>query len=227
MVPGAPFISIPIQAQANQQMRNRMYVDNKKTYFFLKRFLDLVISLFVIACILSWLIPVLSVLIKMGSAGPVFFVQRRVGRGGKSFPCYKFRTMVINAHAHTTRAVPNDPRTTRIGEILRLYNIDEFPQFFNVLLGHMSVVGPRPHMHADCTAFSLTIPGYKFRNFVKPGITGLAQAKGLHGPAEDSELFRKRFECDAFYVRNAGFELDLNIIHSTISRRIGLFLASF
>jgi putative colanic acid biosynthesis UDP-glucose lipid carrier transferase len=159
----------------------------------------------------------------MDSKGPVFFVQRRVGRTGKSFPCFKFRTMIINAEADIKRADSNDARITRIGKILRRYNVDEFPQFVNVLLGHMSIVGPRPHMYSDCYEFAQSVPGYKFRTFVKPGITGMAQAKGFHGPVADPALIEKRFEWDAYYVRHASIELDVRIIRATALQRIKLF----
>ena len=203
----------------------RSYVDNKKMYFLIKRGIDVVISVLVIVCILSWLSILIGLLIQASSRGPIFFVQRRVGKAGKSFWCYKFRTMVLNSDADTKRADPNDPRVTRFGRILRLYNIDELPQFFNVLLGQMSVVGPRPHMHADCNEFSKLIKDYKFRTFVKPGITGLAQAEGFHGPVTDDEQFQKRFQWDAFYVRNANLKLDIRIIHATVYRRIKLLLS--
>ena len=119
------------------------------------------------------------------------------------------------------RADPNDPRITRFGRTLRLSNIDELPQFFNVLLGQMSIVGPRPHMHSDCNEFSKFIKGYKFRTFVKPGITGWPRQR-LSGPVTDNEHFQKRFQWDAFYIRNASLELDVRIIHATALRRIKL-----
>ena len=200
----------------------RSYVDNKKIYFAIKRGVDVVISTLVIVGILSWLSIVIGLFILAGSRGPVFFVQRRVGKAGKSFWCYKFRTMVLNSDADIKRADSNDPRVTPFGRILRLYNIDELPQFFNVFLGQMSIVGPRPHMHADCNEFSKFIKDYKFRTFVKPGITGLAQAKGFHGPVTSDEQFQKRFQWDAFYVRNANLELDIRIINATVYRRIKL-----
>src|SRR5215204_27882 len=200
----------------------RSYVDNKKKYFVIKRCVDVAISALAIVLVLSWLSIVIALFILADSRGSVFFVQRRVGKAGKSFWCYKFRTMVLNRDADTKRADSNDPRITRFGRMLRLYNIDELPQFLNVFLGHMSIVGPRPHMHADCNEFSKFIKGYKFRTFVKPGITGLAQAKGFHGPVTDDEQFQKRFQWDAFYVRNANIELDIRIIHATVYRRIKL-----
>ena len=219
--------SLPLLINKQERLapiRQRSYVDNKRMYFLLKRGIDLLISSFVIACVLSWLSILIAAFILLDSRGPVFFIQRRVGRAGKSFWCYKFRTMIINSEADTKRAEPNDTRITRFGKILRLYNIDELPQFLNVFLGQMSIVGPRPHMHADCNQFSTLIRGYKFRSLVKPGITGLAQAKGFHGPITYEEQFQKRFQWDAFYVRNASLELDLKIIQATIYRRIKLLI---
>lgn len=224
----ATTLPLPINKQERvEPIRQRSYVDNKPTYFFLKRSIDLIISSLIIAGVLSWLTVIIAIFIMLDSRGPVFFIQRRVGRAGKSFWCYKFRTMILNLEADTKRADPNDPRITRFGKLLRLYNIDELPQFLNVFLGQMSIVGPRPHMHADCNEFSKLIRGYKFRSFVKPGITGLAQAKGFHGPVTHDEQFQKRFQWDAFYVRNASMELDLRILQATVYRRITrLFNAS-
>jgi putative colanic acid biosynthesis UDP-glucose lipid carrier transferase len=182
--------------------------------------LDIVISAGVILFVLSWLIPLMSVLICIDSRGPAIFRQKRVGRGGKSFHCLKFRTMYVNKECHTRHAARNDRRITRIGRLLRRTNIDEFPQFINVLIGEMSLVGPRPHMHADCTRFSQVVNGYKFRNMVKPGITGLAQVKGYHGPAVSYESIFRRFQWDAFYVRNASLWLDLRILRQTIAQRL-------
>lgn len=214
--------SIPIfltEQKACGNLHRRSYIDNKKGYFVCKRAMDIFISILFIVFILSWLSFIVSFFIIIDSRGTIFFVQKRVGKTGKSFSCYKFRTMVVNAEADKHRAVPNDSRITRAGKFLREYNLDELPQFFNVLLGHMSIVGPRPHMHEDCLAFSQIIRDYKFRTFIKPGITGLAQAKGFHGPVIDQEMIEKRFEWDAFYIRNASIELDIRIIGETILRR--------
>ena len=128
--------------------------------------------------------------------------------------------MHINEDCHKVQASKNDERITRVGKFLRKSNIDEFPQFINVLLGQMSVVGPRPHMHADCAKFSALVQGYKFRNMVKPGITGLAQIKGFHGPAMTYDSIFHRFQYDAFYVRNANFLMDVRIIRRTAFERI-------
>ncbi len=193
----------------------RHYVDEKPKYFFFKRLFDILFSLVMIVGVLSWLIPIMAILIKLDSRGSVFFIQRRVGKGGRIFPCIKFRSMVMNADANHLQAKVDDPRITKLGRFLRFTNLDEFPQFLNVLAGQMSVVGPRPHMINDCNEFSKVVAGYKFRNMVKPGITGLSQVKGYRGPASDFATIFRRFEFDAFYVRNASFGLDFRVIRQT------------
>lgn len=198
----------------------RHYVDKKRGYFFFKRAFDIAISSLFTMLVLSWLIPFIAVLIRLDSRGPVFFIQKRVGRGGRTFRCLKFRTMIVNAEANTTQARENDTRITRLGKFLRTSNLDELPQFINVLLGHMSIVGPRPHMHSDCCKFSAVVAGYKFRNMVRPGITGLAQVKGFRGPTRDFASIFHRYQFDAFYVRNANFWLDMRIIRQTAGQTI-------
>lgn len=209
-----PLSSDPLISPASQQSL-RGYLGRKKYYRSTKRVFDVVLSLFVIVFILSWLVPVVAVLIKLSSKGSVFFIQKRVGFLGRSFNCYKFRTMVLNREADSRQAIQNDPRITRIGKFLRNSNLDELPQFFNVLKGDMSIVGPRPHMHSDCQNFSEVVDNYRFRNIAKPGITGLAQVKGYRGPAKTFESIFKRYQWDAFYVRNANFWLDMRIVRLT------------
>ncbi|HEY0680351.1 MAG TPA: sugar transferase [Chitinophagaceae bacterium] len=185
----------------------RSCIDNKAVFFVMKRFADLVFSVLFIIIILSWLFPIVALLIWIDSGGRVLFIQERVGRGGKTFFCLKFRTM---------QHLPGElPRITALGNFLRKSNIDEFPQFVNVLMGNMSIVGPRPHTHSDCRRFSSLIPRYKLRNFVKPGITGLAQIKGYHGPAILEESIISRYEWDIYYVQNASFWLDIRVIRQT------------
>lgn len=193
----------------------RKYIDDRKHFYFFKRVFDVSASLLLTVLCFSWLFPLIALIIKIDSRGPVFFVQRRVGRGGRGFLCYKFRTMVVNDAANTTQAIENDSRITKVGRFLRKSSIDELPQFINVLLGDMSIVGPRPHMHADCNRFSSLINNYKFRSFVKPGITGLAQIKGYRGPTATYQSVFRRYQYDAFYVRNGNFWLDLRIIRKT------------
>jgi putative colanic acid biosynthesis UDP-glucose lipid carrier transferase len=207
----------------------RAPLDLKKRYLILKRSFDLVFSFVVIAGILSWLLPVIALLIRLDSRGPVFFLQKRMGKGGRLFTCYKLRTMLVNAQADEQPASEDDARITRAGRLLRKTHLDELPQFFNVLLGSMSLVGPRPYMLADCYTFSGMVPGHTYRNFVKPGITGLAQVKGLHGPGPvtDFQTIFWRYQWDAFYVRNAGFILDMRIIRQTARQSIGQALHLF
>lgn len=199
-----------------QETPLRAYIDDKKAYFFFKRMFDVLISFVFMVSVLSWLLPVIALLIKLDSSGPVFFLQKRTGKGGKAFTCYKLRTMIVNGEADLWPALENDSRITRVGRVLRKYNLDELPQFFNSLLGSMSIVGPRPHMIVDCNRFSCEVPGYKFRNLVRPGISGLAQVKGFHGPAVDTRDISLRYGWDAFYVRNAAFLLDIRIIRRTV-----------
>lgn len=194
----------------------RASLDWKKSYFFFKRSLDLLFSSLVIVTVLSWLLPLLALLIRLDSPGPVFFIQTRIGQGGHPFRCIKLRTMVVNDDAHRVPASKDDPRVTRIGKILRRSHMDELPQLFNVLLGSMSLVGPRPYMVTDCQTFSALVPGHTLRNFVRPGMTGLAQVKGYHGPVTDFQAVFSRYQWDAFYVRNANFLLDIRILRRTI-----------
>src|SRR5688572_25590126 len=132
----------------------RHYVDEKPRYFFFKRLFDIIFSLIVIIGVLSWLIPIAGLMILLDSKGGIFFIQRRVGKGGKIFNCIKFRTMVLNPEANLRRAEVDDYRITSVGNFLRFTSLDELPQFLNVFLGQMSVVGPRPHMISDCNQFS-------------------------------------------------------------------------
>jgi putative colanic acid biosynthesis UDP-glucose lipid carrier transferase len=192
-------------------------------YLLLKRSFDMVISSLVIVLVLSWLIPLLAIIIRLDSKGGVFFIQRRVGYRGRSFPCIKLRTMYVNKEAHSRQAVENDIRITRVGDFLRKSNLDELPQFINVLLGQMSIVGPRPHMHKDCTTFAEMVETYEFRHLMRPGITGLAQVKGYRGPAQHFESIFRRYQWDAFYIRNAGFWLDLRIMYRTAIQTLGYF----
>jgi putative colanic acid biosynthesis UDP-glucose lipid carrier transferase len=192
------------------------FVASRRNYLYAKRALDISVSFFVIVFLLSWLWPLVAVWIKLGSKGPVFFSQNRVGRNGKIFRCLKFRTMVTNDDADEKPADENDHRITKAGKFLRKTNIDELPQFFNVLAGDMSLTGPRPHMLSDCMRFSFVISSYKFRSLVKPGITGLAQVKGYHGPAKEYDGIVNRYYWDAVYVRKAELRLDLKILAKTV-----------
>lgn len=187
---------------------------------YIKRSFDLLFSILILFLFLSWLVPLLSLMIIIDSKGPVFFRQKRMGKHGKLFYCLKFRTMIQNKEADERPAEPDDERITKVGKILRRTNLDELPQFFNVLTGQMSVVGPRPHMLADCTRFSFVIPSYQFRNLTRPGITGWAQVNGFHGLTPDYDSIILRYYWDAQYVRKAGIWLDLKIIGITIKQSV-------
>lgn len=206
-----------VQTYINQIPRRRFYE-------LCKRFIDISFSLFITIFVLSWLLPLLALLIKLDSQGPVFFVQKRIGYMGRPFYCIKLRSMVVNDLSDQQQATPDDPRITRLGTFLRLSSLDELPQFFNVLAGHMSIVGPRPHMLTDNTAFNERVENYELRHFVRPGITGMAQVKGHRGPTENFHCIFHRYQWDAFYVRNTNVILDLKIIRLTASQMIkGIF----
>lgn len=180
-----------------------------------KRAFDIVFSLFVLVFLLSWLVPILAILIKLESPGPVFFRQGRPGINEKEFFCYKFRSMKINKTTEM-EASKNDPRVTRIGRILRKTSIDEMPQFLNVLMGDMSVVGPRPHLWSQNKTYANRIKKYMVRHYVKPGITGLAQVRGYRGEIETDEDMVNRIKFDVFYIENWSLILDLKIILQTV-----------
>ncbi len=180
-----------------------------------KRIFDIVTSLLLITLVISWLIPILAILIKFDSKGPVFFVQTRIGFLGIPFRCYKLRTMVVNPDSDSRQARFNDERITRLGQYLRLTSLDELPQFLNVLIGNMSIVGPRPFMKKDDQAFSIVISNYPLRYCAKPGITGMAQVKGFRGRTDNFFSIFHRYQWDAFYIRNARPALDFKILRLT------------
>ncbi|NMH25787.1 undecaprenyl-phosphate glucose phosphotransferase [Flavobacterium solisilvae] len=180
-----------------------------------KRTFDIIFSLIVILFLLSWLIPLLAILIKLESKGPVFFKQGRPGLDEEEFFCYKFRSMQVNRFTEK-EASKNDPRVTKMGKFMRKTSIDELPQFFNVLLGDMSVVGPRPHLWSQNKAYASKIKKYMVRHYVKPGITGLAQVKGFRGEIETEEDMINRIKYDVFYIENWSIIMDLKIIFQTV-----------
>jgi putative colanic acid biosynthesis UDP-glucose lipid carrier transferase len=185
-----------------------------------KRAFDIVFSLVIILGILSWLTPILYVLIKMESKGPVFFMQKRNGLNYDEFYCYKFRSMRLNEIADLYQVSKNDPRITKVGKFIRKTSIDELPQFFNVLLGEMSVVGPRPHMVSHTEMYARRIDKFMVRHFIKPGITGLAQTKGFRGEVETDKDIIYRVKYDIFYLENWSLLLDAKIIFLTIYNAI-------
>ena len=185
-----------------------------------KRLFDVIISSVVIIFILSWLTPLLAILIKLESKGPVFFKQARTGKDKKTFMCLKFRSMRVNKSAHHMQATLHDDRITRIGRFLRKTSLDEFPQFLNVFSGQMSIVGPRPHMLKHTDEYSQMIGKYMVRQFLKPGITGWAQVNGLRGETKTLLQMQKRVEFDLWYMENWSIYLDLKVVFLTAYQMI-------
>lgn len=187
---------------------------------FIKRSFDIVVSLVVIIGVLSWLTPILGLIIKLESKGPVFFKQKRNGLDYKEFYCYKFRSMKPNPLADIEQIRRGDERVTGVGRIIRKTSIDELPQFINVLKGEMSVVGPRPHMVSHTHMYAEKIDKFMVRHFVKPGITGLAQVSGYRGEVEDETDIINRVKYDIFYLENWSIFLDIKIVFQTIYNAI-------
>lgn len=163
---------------------------------------------------------IIGTAIKITSPGPIFFKQKRSGEAGKEFWCYKFRSMRVNKDSDTMQATKNDPRKTKLGNFLRKSNIDELPQFINVLLGSMSVVGPRPHMLKHTEEYSKLVDKYMVRHLIKPGITGWAQINGFRGETKELWQMEGRVERDIWYLEHWTFMLDLYIIYKTVKNLI-------
>lgn len=196
---------------------NQQYLDHQPAtyYYTVKRVMDLAISATFVLLIMSWLTPIIALLIKLSSKGPVFFVQKRTGYMGVEFNCFKFRTMFVNDEADIKQVSINDKRITKLGKFLRLTHLDETPQFFNVILGEMSVVGPRPHMLFHTRYYSECIPYYNLRLEVQPGMTGMAQIKDYIGEISVERELRKRIQWDIYYMKNRSIWLDIKILFST------------
>ncbi len=185
---------------------------------FIKRIVDVIFSLLILVFVFSWLCPIIAILIKIESKGPVIFKQLRSGKNNAEFWCYKFRSMRINDDAHHRQACRNDDRTTRIGRFLRRTSLDEFPQFLNVIAGDMSVVGPRPHMVKHTEEYRYIIENYMVRHYLKPGITGWAQINGHRGETPELGAMQERIHHDLWYLENWSVLLDIRIILSTTSQ---------
>lgn len=181
-----------------------------------KRLFDLAFSSTFILLVMSWLTPIIAILIKLDSPGPVFFKQLRSGEGNRPFNCLKFRSMKVNQEADSKQATKDDPRITKLGNFLRKSSIDELPQFFNVFMGTMSIVGPRPHMLKHTEEYSKLIEKFMGRQYVKPGITGLAQCMGYRGETKDLADMENRVRLDRYYIENWTFWLDIKIIFLTV-----------
>src|SRR5690606_18316157 len=181
----------------------------------LKRIFDVSFSLLVIVFVMSWMTPLMAILIKLESKGPIFFRQLRSGKDNRSFYCLKFRSMRLNGESDSKQAEKNDCRITKIGKFMRKNSIDELPQFFNVLMGDMSVVGPRPHMLQHTQEYSELINEFMVRHFVLPGITGWAQVQGLRGETREDGAMEKRVKADIWYLENWSLLLDFKIVFLT------------
>lgn len=203
---GNEFPVISLRSEPLEQIHNR----------FKKRAIDVLFSGFVILFVLSWLYPILAILIKLQSPGPVLFKQLRSGRDDEPFWCFKFRSMRMNNDSDSKQATKNDNRITDIGKFLRKSSLDELPQFFNVFMGHMSVVGPRPHMLSHTEQYKGIVDQFMVRHFLKPGITGWAQVNGYRGETKEDYKMVKRVEHDIWYLENWSAMLDVKIIFMTI-----------
>lgn len=219
---------------SNRKIDMHVYADGKipivtprrdpLRFFFnrqVKRAFDILFSFLVIFLLFPFVVPVVGLAIKLNSKGPVFFHQLRSGRNGKPFWCYKFRTMTVNSYADEKQATKNDARITKVGKILRKTSLDELPQFYNVLIGDMSVVGPRPHMLKHTEEYSAIINDFKVRHFINSGITGYAQVNGYRGETKDNSLMEKRVLCDNWYLENWSLSLDIKIIIKTVLNALG------
>jgi len=180
-----------------------------------KRLFDVTVSIISCICMIP-IIPIIAIIIKIQSPGPIFFKQERTGFAGKTFFCYKFRSMHVNKDADLEQATENDPRKFAFGNFMRKTNIDELPQFWNVLRGNMSIVGPRPHMLHHTEIYSELIDKYMVRHFCKPGITGWAQVTGFRGETKELWQMEERVERDIWYIEHWTFMLDIKIIYKTI-----------
>ena len=186
----------------------------------LKRTFDILFSLAFLCTLFPIIYVIVGIAIKCSSPGPIFFKQKRSGKNGREFYCYKFRSMRVNAESDTLQATASDPRKTRLGEFLRHTNLDELPQFINVLLGDMSVVGPRPHMLKHTEEYSRLIDKYMVRHLVRPGVTGWAQVTGFRGETRELWQMEGRVQRDVWYLEHWTFLLDLYIIYKTVANVI-------
>lgn len=202
-----------------REINHRYMVYQPPAYYAsIKRTMDIIVSMVFILSVMSWLYPIVALLIKLTSKGPVFFIQKRTGFKGQEFDCFKFRTMYVNDDADTKQATSNDKRITWIGKFLRATHIDETAQFFNVLLGDMSIVGPRPHMLYHTQYYSQFIPYYNLRHEATPGMTGMAQIKGYIGEINIERELRKRVQWDIYYLKNRSIWLEMKIIVTTFAQ---------
>lgn len=217
--PQAPLTELAEIREMFREMNQRYMVYEPRPYYLtLKRLMDVTLSGVFIITVMSWLYPIVALLVRLTSRGPVLFIQKRTGHLGLEFDCFKFRTMYVNEEADTKQAVSGDKRITAIGRILRATHIDEMPQLFNVLLGDMSVVGPRPHMLYHTRHYAQDIPYYNLRHNAIPGMTGMAQIKGYLGEITQERELRKRIQWDIYYLKNRSIGLDIRILFATVGQ---------
>lgn len=208
-----------------REINHRYMVYQPSPYYAaVKRVMDIIISMTFILLVMSWVFPIIALLIKLTSRGPVFFIQKRTGYKGIEFDCFKFRTMYVNKDADRKQATSNDKRITPVGKFLRKTHLDETSQFFNVLLGDMSIVGPRPHMLYHTRQYSQYIPYYNLRHEAIPGMTGMAQVKGFIGEINVERELRKRIQWDVYYLKNRSISMDIKLIFNTFGQ---VFIKAF
>lgn len=205
-----------IQQGSNMLLTSRNEPLDNINNALVKRAFDLICSTIFLTTLFPVIYVIVAAIIKKQSPGPVIFKQERSGLNGKVFVCYKFRSMHVNKDADKVQATLNDPRKFKFGDFMRKTNIDELPQFINVWLGDMSMVGPRPHMLLHTEQYSQLIKEYMVRHWVKPGITGWAQVLGLRGETRELKQMEDRVKADIWYVENWNFWLDIKIIWKTI-----------
>jgi putative colanic acid biosynthesis UDP-glucose lipid carrier transferase len=202
------------------ELPSKNLLDDKWSQF-LKRGFDIVVSLCFLCLVFPFLLLLVFVVTECTMPGKLFFVQKRTGLNGKTFKCYKFRSMRQNPHSEVRQATKGDERVTRWGYIMRKTSLDETPQFINVLMGDMSIVGPRPHMLKHTDEFTELVDGYMLRHQVKPGVTGWSQVNGYRGEIRRVEDIKNRVKYDLWYIDNWSFFLDIRIIFQTMTLCFG------
>jgi putative colanic acid biosynthesis UDP-glucose lipid carrier transferase len=221
------FYYVPVSVESIGLNLKREYINDFEIYTthetlleqpvnkLLKRCVDIILSIIAL-CITALIFPIVWLMIKLQSPGPILFKQERTGLDGKAFNCYKFRSMHVNKDADRVQATKDDPRKYPFGNLMRKTNIDELPQFWNVLCGDMSIVGPRPHMLTHTEMYSKLIDKYMVRHFVKPGVTGWAQVTGYRGETKELWQMEERVKRDIWYMEHWNIWLDIRIIWLTI-----------
>jgi putative colanic acid biosynthesis UDP-glucose lipid carrier transferase len=202
----------------NPELSELSTITSKQNWYtqYGKRSFDVCLSLLVSLFVLSWLVPILGIVILLTSPGPALFIQMRTGRRGKPFACFKFRTMYFERNPEFAQATKGDARVTRIGRFLRKTNLDEMPQFWNVLIGDMSIVGPRPHALQHDSQYWNVINNYEFRYTVRPGITGLAQVRGARGETDALLKMQHRLRYDLHYMKRQSLSTDVRLCWLTV-----------